>query len=101
MGWDVDNSEDRDGSSDTFQAGYFSFLGFAQRYRELFPGLAELISRGGLPPPMRADGYWGKYVYYQHHAATDPEAAAIFERLKSEGPPQDPLSTADAEGGRS
>jgi hypothetical protein len=49
MGWDIDNSEDCEGSSDTFQARYFSFLGFAQRYREQLH-VTEAAALGVLAP---------------------------------------------------
>ncbi|MBF6062487.1 hypothetical protein IU500_11025 [Nocardia terpenica] len=84
MGWDVDDYNNDD-EPKTFQQAWLADLAFCERF---MPDRAAKLKTQGPPPPMPADGYWGRYAYLQHNAATDPQTAEEFERLKVEGPPQ-------------
>lgn len=84
MGWDADDYNNDD-EPKTFQQAWLADLAFYERFMP--DRAAAKLKMQGPPPPMPADGYWGRYAYLQHHAAADPQAAEEFERLEAEGPP--------------
>ncbi|ATL67539.1 hypothetical protein CRH09_16360 [Nocardia terpenica] len=77
--------DDEDDGPATFQQAWLADLAFYDRF---FPDRAAALRAQGPPPPMKADGYWGRYAYCKHHAATDPVAAAEFGKLKVERSPE-------------
>ncbi|MCM6774958.1 hypothetical protein NDR87_26295 [Nocardia sp. CDC159] len=68
------------------QVAYYADLHHSDQHA---PDRAAALRAEGPPPPVEADGYWGRFAYYQHRAEAlgDPAAVEMFEQLKAERPP--------------